>query len=78
MQNNFNYTIKNPEIIVKDLENKISQVMTDYKDNLESYYYDGLDRIQSIFDEKVNKIMELNQKFEFIRLKHEHDDFLSK
>lgn len=60
-----------------DLENKFSEIMIDYKDNLESFYYDGLERIQSIFDEKVNKIIELNNKYDEIKTKHQSDIILS-
>ncbi len=45
---------------------------------MESFYYDGLDRIQSIFDEKVNKIIELNGKYDEIKSKHMNELILSK
>jgi len=72
-----NTAIPNTEFL-SEMEFKFSEIMTEYKDDLESFYYDGLERIQSIFDEKVNKIMELNQKYDEIKSKHLNDAILSK
>ena len=76
MHNNF-AAAPNTDLL-NEMENKFSEMMTDYKDDLESFYYDGLERIQSIFDEKLNKIIELNEKYDGIVLKHHNDSILSK
>ena len=78
MLNFQNKTFIQSSDLFNEMENKFSEIMKYYKDELETFYYDGLDRIQSIFDEKVNKIIELNQKYDEVNSKHQSDPILSK
>lgn len=59
------------------MEAKLTEIMDSYNEEIETSYFDGLDRVQAMFDEKVNKIKELNTKFEDAKCKHDNDVLLS-